>query len=65
MKPVVIVGAGPAGISAARTLLDHGITPCLVDENLRGGGQIYRRQPQGFQRKQGRKPSAWAAAALG
>ncbi|MGY2273124.1 MULTISPECIES: FAD/NAD(P)-dependent oxidoreductase [Pseudomonas] len=50
MKPVVIVGAGPAGISAARTLLDHGIRPCLVDESLRGGGQIYRRQPLGFQR---------------
>ncbi|MCK6190639.1 FAD-dependent oxidoreductase [Pseudomonas sp. EYE_354] len=50
MKPIVIVGAGPAGISAARTLLDHGIRPCLVDENLRGGGQIYRRQPPGFQR---------------
>ena len=50
MKPVVIVGAGPAGISAARTLLDHGITPCLVDESPRGGGQIYRRQPSGFQR---------------
>ncbi|MEB2649651.1 NAD(P)/FAD-dependent oxidoreductase [Pseudomonas canadensis] len=50
MKPVVIVGAGPAGISAARTLLDHGVRPCLVDESLRGGGQIYRRQPQGFQR---------------
>ena len=50
MKPVVIVGAGPAGISAARTLLDHGINPCLVDESLRGGGQIYRRQPSGFQR---------------
>ncbi|TFY90638.1 FAD/NAD(P)-binding oxidoreductase [Pseudomonas nabeulensis] len=50
MKPVVIVGAGPAGISAARTLLEHGITPCLVDESLRGGGQIYRRQPVGFQR---------------
>ncbi|WP_455825778.1 FAD-dependent oxidoreductase [Pseudomonas graminis] len=50
MKPVVIVGAGPAGISAARSLLDHGISPCLVDENLRGGGQIYRRQPANFQR---------------
>ncbi|MFL1416360.1 FAD-dependent oxidoreductase [Pseudomonas fildesensis] len=50
MKPVVIVGAGPAGISAARTLLDHGVKPCLVDESLRGGGQIYRRQPLGFQR---------------
>ena len=50
MKPVVIVGAGPAGISAARTLLDHGIKACLIDESLRGGGQIYRRQPLGFQR---------------
>ncbi|OAE13330.1 FAD/NAD(P)-binding oxidoreductase [Pseudomonas simiae] len=50
MKPVVIVGAGPAGISAARTLLDHGLKPCLVDEGLRGGGQIYRRQPANFQR---------------
>ena len=50
MKPVVIVGAGPAGISAARTLLDQGIKPCLVDESLRGGGQIYRRQPANFQR---------------
>lgn len=50
MKPIVIVGAGPAGISAARTLLDHGIKPCLVDESLRGGGQIYRQQPVGFQR---------------
>ncbi|WPN51799.1 FAD/NAD(P)-binding oxidoreductase [Pseudomonas sp. P9_2] len=50
MKPVAIVGAGPAGIAAARTLLDHGIKPCLIDENLRGGGQIYRRQPANFQR---------------
>jgi NADPH-dependent 2,4-dienoyl-CoA reductase/sulfur reductase-like enzyme len=47
---VVIVGAGPAGITAARTLLDHGIRPCLIDESLRGGGQIYRRQPQNFKR---------------
>ncbi|MHA6574716.1 FAD/NAD(P)-dependent oxidoreductase [Pseudomonas yamanorum] len=50
MKTAVIVGAGPAGITAARTLLDHGVTPVLVDESLRGGGQIYRRQPANFQR---------------
>ncbi|KAF1029116.1 MAG: Hydrogen cyanide synthase subunit HcnB [Pseudomonas sp.] len=50
MNNVVIVGAGPAGITAARTLLDHGVTPCLVDESPRGGGQIYRRQPANFQR---------------
>jgi NADPH-dependent 2,4-dienoyl-CoA reductase/sulfur reductase-like enzyme len=47
---VVIVGAGPAGIRAAQTLLAHGIKACLIDESLRGGGQIYRRQPANFRR---------------
>ncbi|MGF6149953.1 FAD-dependent oxidoreductase [Pseudomonas fluorescens] len=47
---VVIVGAGPAGIRAAQTLLAHGVKPCLVDEAPRGGGQIYRRQPENFRR---------------
>jgi NADPH-dependent 2,4-dienoyl-CoA reductase/sulfur reductase-like enzyme len=49
-QSVVIVGAGPAGIRAAQTLLAHGVKPCLVDEGLRGGGQIYRRQPENFRR---------------
>ncbi len=47
---VVIVGAGPAGIRAAQTLQRHGVQACLVDEGLRGGGQIYRRQPENFRR---------------
>ena len=47
---IVIVGAGPAGIRAAQTLVAHGLQPCLIDESLRGGGQIYRRQPQNFKR---------------
>ncbi|MDU8556241.1 FAD-dependent oxidoreductase, partial [Pseudomonas syringae pv. actinidiae] len=47
---VAIIGAGPAGIRAAQTLLAHGIKACLIDEGLRGGGQIYRRQPENFQR---------------
>jgi NADPH-dependent 2,4-dienoyl-CoA reductase/sulfur reductase-like enzyme len=46
----VIVGAGPAGIRAAQTLLHYGIQPLLLDEGLRGGGQIYRRQPANFKR---------------
>ncbi|WP_213880368.1 FAD/NAD(P)-binding oxidoreductase [Pseudomonas sp. dw_358] len=46
----VIVGAGPAGIRAALTLLEHGVKPVLLDEGLRGGGQIYRRPPAHFQR---------------
>ncbi|MGF6514665.1 NADPH-dependent 2,4-dienoyl-CoA reductase/sulfur reductase-like enzyme [Pseudomonas sp. BT76 TE3572] len=47
---VVIIGAGPAGIRAAQTLVAHGIRPILLDEAARGGGQIYRRQPANFKR---------------
>lgn len=50
MKSVVIVGAGPAGIRAAQTLVAHGVRPALLDEAARGGGQIYRRQPANFKR---------------
>ena len=46
----VIVGAGPAGIRAAQTLLAHGVTPVVIDEAAKAGGQIYRRQPDGFAR---------------
>ena len=47
---VVIVGAGPAGIRAAQTLVCHGLRPVLLDEAPRWGGQIYRQPPQHFQR---------------
>lgn len=47
---IVIIGAGPAGIRATQTLVAYGLQPCLIDESLRGGGQIYRRQPENFQR---------------
>jgi NADPH-dependent 2,4-dienoyl-CoA reductase/sulfur reductase-like enzyme len=50
MNSVVIVGAGPAGIRAAQTLVAHGVRPVLLDESARGGGQIYRRQPANFKR---------------
>jgi NADPH-dependent 2,4-dienoyl-CoA reductase/sulfur reductase-like enzyme len=49
-RQIVIVGAGPAGIRAAQTLVAYGLQPCLIDEGLRGGGQIYRRQPENFTR---------------
>ncbi|WP_374704211.1 FAD-dependent oxidoreductase [Ralstonia sp. SET104] len=48
--PPVIIGAGPAGVRAASTLLAHGLKPVLLDEAPRAGGQIYRRQPDGFGR---------------
>lgn len=47
---VIIVGAGPAGVRAAQTLVAAGIRPVVIDEAERAGGQIYRRQPRGFKR---------------
>lgn len=47
---IVIVGAGPAGVRAAEALIEHGVRPVVVDESHRDGGQIYRRQPEGFKR---------------
>ena len=46
----VIVGAGPAGVRAAQTLVKHGVRPVVIDEAPRWGGQIYRQQPPGFKR---------------
>ncbi|MBN8754232.1 MULTISPECIES: NAD(P)/FAD-dependent oxidoreductase [Variovorax] len=44
LRPV-IVGAGPAGVRAAQTLVAHGLRPVVIDEAPRAGGQIYRRPP--------------------
>lgn len=43
MSTVVIVGAGPAGIRAACTLVKHGLRPIVIDEARLPGGQGYRR----------------------
>jgi len=47
---VIIIGAGPAGVRCAETLVRAGLRPTVVDENRRDGGQIYRRQPDNFTR---------------
>lgn len=47
---LIIVGAGPAGVRAAETLVAVGLRPVVVDEGVAAGGQIYRRQPEGFTR---------------
>ena len=47
---IVIVGAGPAGVRAAQAVVQAGLRPTLVDEGRLDGGQIYRRQPEGFNR---------------
>ena len=47
---VIVIGAGPAGVRCAETLVAAGLRPVVVDENRRDGGQIYRRQPDNFTR---------------
>jgi NADPH-dependent 2,4-dienoyl-CoA reductase/sulfur reductase-like enzyme len=47
---VIVVGAGPAGVRAAQALVEAGLRPIVIDEGRRDGGQIYRRQPEGFVR---------------
>ncbi|MFM0667301.1 FAD/NAD(P)-dependent oxidoreductase [Paraburkholderia sediminicola] len=51
-RRIVIVGAGPAGVRAAETLVAAGVKPIVIDENARWGGQIYRQPPAngGFKR---------------
>jgi NADPH-dependent 2,4-dienoyl-CoA reductase/sulfur reductase-like enzyme len=46
----IVIGAGPAGVRAAEALVAAGVRPIVIDEGRRDGGQIYRRQPEGFTR---------------
>lgn len=39
---LVIIGAGPAGMSAAITAMEAGLRTVVLDEQPRAGGQIYR-----------------------
>ncbi|GAB2185756.1 FAD/NAD(P)-dependent oxidoreductase [Roseibium sp. LAB1] len=39
---LLVLGAGPAGMAAARTAADAGLSVLLLDEQARPGGQIYR-----------------------
>jgi NADPH-dependent 2,4-dienoyl-CoA reductase/sulfur reductase-like enzyme len=47
---IIVVGAGPAGTRAVKTLVAAGLRPTVIDEAPRSGGQIYRRQPANFTR---------------
>ncbi|SDZ23790.1 NADPH-dependent 2,4-dienoyl-CoA reductase, sulfur reductase [Variovorax sp. YR266] len=49
-----IVGAGPAGVRAAQTLVAHGLRPVVIDEASRAGGQIYRRPPASLSQRTAR-----------
>ncbi|MDP3886227.1 FAD-dependent oxidoreductase [Hydrogenophaga sp.] len=39
---LLVIGAGPAGMSAALTAASHGLKTLVLDEQFRPGGQIYR-----------------------
>jgi NADPH-dependent 2,4-dienoyl-CoA reductase/sulfur reductase-like enzyme len=48
MIDLAIIGAGPAGISAALAAAAHGASVLVIDEQRRPGGQIFRRPPKEF-----------------
>ena len=39
---VVVIGAGPAGLAAAATAAETGLSTLLLDENVGPGGQVWR-----------------------
>lgn len=41
---VLIIGGGPAGLAAAKTIANSGVSVALVDENPELGGQYYRQR---------------------
>jgi NADPH-dependent 2,4-dienoyl-CoA reductase/sulfur reductase-like enzyme len=45
---VAIVGAGPAGQAAAESLVSHGLSVVVIDEQPRAGGQVLRQPPAEF-----------------
>ena len=45
---VLVIGLGPAGMSAAIKLTEQGAQVAVVDENPEQGGQIYRQPPAEF-----------------
>jgi hydrogen cyanide synthase HcnB len=51
---VVVVGMGPAGMTAAVESAERGLRVAVFDENPRPGGQIYRQPPFEFKRSDGR-----------
>jgi len=60
----VIVGAGPAGMSAAIALAKIGVQPTIIDENAETGGQIYRQPPSSCSNSQSTVATAQARAGL-
>lgn len=56
-----IIGAGPAGMTAAATAAEHGLRVALLDERPSPGGQVYRGIADGPWRRDGRLGADYAA----
>ncbi|MQR00764.1 NAD(P)/FAD-dependent oxidoreductase [Glaciimonas soli] len=52
---IVIVGAGPAGLAAAHSAAQSGVTIALIDDNPLAGGQIWRGGPNRSTHPQAKK----------
>jgi NADPH-dependent 2,4-dienoyl-CoA reductase/sulfur reductase-like enzyme len=46
--PVVIIGAGPAGLACAERLAQGGREVVIIDDNAQAGGQYFRQLPAGY-----------------
>lgn len=51
---LVVIGAGPAGLSAAIEAAKHGIKPIVFDENAKPGGQLFKQIHKFFGSKEHR-----------
>ena len=47
-KPVVVIGAGPAGLACAARLSAAGRPVWVIDDNPQAGGQYFRQLPPGY-----------------
>ncbi len=56
--PVVIVGAGPAGMAAAITATEAGLRPTVIDEHSQPGGQIYHQPHAAWRLASGARPDS-------
>jgi len=48
---LIVLGAGPAGVAAAKVASKEGAEVIIIDENRDAGGQIYRAPPKGLRPK--------------
>ena len=48
---VIVIGAGPSGVSAAIKCSEKNLKVLIIDSNENSGGQIYRAPPKSYIKK--------------